>query len=246
MTTSRPARSRDSHSTVPGGIRGRQVRPAYATLREAIISGSLAPGSRLVETDLAHRLGLSRSSVRTVLQRLQHEGFLDAKETGTRPRLIVRALTRRDFFELSEVVAQLEGLAAHRVARLAPAARTEAVVKLRAANQELMRAVVAPHPSRARVFKLDDAFHQLLVSYAGSLRLSVLHHAVKPQMQRYEGVYFTMATRARVSIREHGEVIKAIQSGDAAGAHDAIVRNLMNAAQELGAHIESLGERGNF
>lgn len=246
MAMSRQPRSREAHQTVPGGMRGRQVRPAYATVREAIISGSLAPGSRLVETDLAHRLGLSRSSVRTVLHRLQHEGFLDAKESGARPRLIVRALTHTDFFELSEIVAQLEGLAAHRVAHQASATRAEAVANLRAANRELTRAVVAPHPSRARVFKLDDAFHQLLVSHARSLRLSVLHHAVKPQMQRYEGVYFTMATRARASVREHSEVVKAIQSGDAAGAHDAIVRNLMNAAQELGAHIESLGERGNF
>ena len=228
------------------GMQGTLVRPAYATLREAIISGSLAPGSRLVETELAQRLGLSRSSVRTVLHRLQHEGFVEARESGTRPHLVVRALTRVDFWELSEVVAELEGLAAERVARLSSVARAKAVTDLRKANEALARAVKASPPNRARMFTLDDVFHQVLIRHAGSSRLSALHHAVKPQLQRYEGVYFSMTIRARDSVREHNMMIRAIQSGDPAAARDAIVSNLMNAAKELGTHIESLGERGNF
>ena len=64
----------------PSGGYGRQevTALAYGRLRELIVSGRLAPGAPLIETDLSKRLGVSRTPVRAALQRLQQEGFVGA------------------------------------------------------------------------------------------------------------------------------------------------------------------------
>jgi DNA-binding GntR family transcriptional regulator len=54
--------------------RGDRVSQAYHQLRELIVWGKLAPGPRIIETDVATRLGVSRTPVRSAVQRLQQEG----------------------------------------------------------------------------------------------------------------------------------------------------------------------------
>ena len=112
--------------------------------------------------------------------------------------------------------------------------------------RRLATAVKGVPRDRLVVFRLDDEFHSRLVESAASRRLSLLHHAVKPQLQRYEGVYFSMAERGDDSVREHEAVVEAIEAGDRTRAHDTIRTNMMNAAEHLSRHIESLGERGVF
>ena len=230
------------------GLRGQQMRDAYDQVRQAIISGSLAPGARLVETDLAHDLGISRSSVRTILHRLQQEGFVDASSSSTsaRSRLTVNPLTRQDFWELSEIVGELEGLAAQRAAALPAPERRQLVADLRRINQRLAELLREEPRNRFLIFQADDELHNTLVAGAGSLRLRILHHAVKPQMQRYEGVYFSMADRIKDSIREHAAAIDAIAQGKAMRAHEGIRKNLLNAAHFLAARMEERGEVGTF
>src|SRR4051794_10695572 len=90
-----------------------EVRPplqewAAATLREAIIRGTIRPGERLSEPDLAQRFRTSRSPVREALVQLELEGFVARAETG---RVYVRPLDLKEAEELFVVRATLEGLA---------------------------------------------------------------------------------------------------------------------------------------
>ena len=87
--------------TVPGKARKR-ARPqqVYERLRELIIDGRLAPGARIVETDVAARLGVSRTPVRGALQRLQQEGFVVDSPTLQQTRPTVAPLTSEDAREL--------------------------------------------------------------------------------------------------------------------------------------------------
>src|SRR5262249_44315655 len=147
--------------------RGRQVRDRYEVLRRAIVSGALAPGSRLLETEIAARLGISRSSVRTVLHRLLQEGYLVAVRGG-RARLAVAPLTRRDFAELNELLSEVNGLAAARVARLPDGERRSLVKELRKANALIRSAARAEPRDRAGIFALDVAFHDRIVAGADS------------------------------------------------------------------------------
>ena len=63
-----------SAADAPHGSRPEQV---YTRLRDLIVQGLLSPGSRIVETEIATRLGVSRTPVREALQRLQQEGYVN-------------------------------------------------------------------------------------------------------------------------------------------------------------------------
>src|SRR5678809_266639 len=96
----------------------KHARPqeVYERLRALIIDGRLAPGTRIVETEVAARLGVSRTPVRGALQRLQQEGFIVDSPTLQQTRPTVAPLTSEDARELFLLVGALEGLAAHRAA----------------------------------------------------------------------------------------------------------------------------------
>ena len=89
----------------------------YDSLRNLIVRGQLAPGARIVETEVAERFGVSRTPVRAAFQRLQREGYVTASATH-QARMTVAPLTREDVGELLDIVGELEGLAARGAARL--------------------------------------------------------------------------------------------------------------------------------
>src|SRR3954469_1226193 len=126
-----------SAADAPHGSRPDQV---YMRLRDLIVQGSLAPGSRIVETEIADRLGVSRTPVREALQRLQQEGFVMGAPGAQQSRLTVAPLTRDDVHELLDVVGALEGVGARRSALLETPERRSLAKELRSLNQEFARA----------------------------------------------------------------------------------------------------------
>src|SRR5678815_4130167 len=104
------------HTSAPARKRARP-QEVYEQLRALIIDGRLAPGTRLVETDVASRLGVSRTPVSGALQRLQQEGYVVDSPTLQQTRPTVAPLTSEDAHELFLLVGALEGLAASRSAR---------------------------------------------------------------------------------------------------------------------------------
>src|SRR5215204_4809465 len=84
-------------ATAPHGSRPEQV---YVRLRDLIVQGLLSPGSRIIETEVATRLGVSRTPVREALQRLQQEGFVNGSPGAQQSRVSVAPLTREDVHEL--------------------------------------------------------------------------------------------------------------------------------------------------
>src|ERR1700753_1067080 len=87
-------------------------------LRQAIVSGRLQPNERLVESDLARSLGVSRTLIRAALVRLQHEGLVEhERHRGARVRLV----SESEAVEILETRSVLEGLAARLAAERATA-----------------------------------------------------------------------------------------------------------------------------
>src|SRR5688572_29047128 len=107
--------SSESAADAPHGSRPEQV---YTRLRDLIVQGLLSPGSRIIETEIATRLGVSRTPVREALQRLQQEGFVIGTPGAQQSRLTVAPLTRADVHELLNLVGALEGLGAYEAASL--------------------------------------------------------------------------------------------------------------------------------
>jgi len=228
---------------------GRTDRPkqVYEQLRELIVHGRLAPGSRLVETDIATRFGVSRTPVRGALQRLQQEGYIVDSPSMRQSRPTVAPLTGDDAAELFDIVGQLEALAAYRAGEL-PAPKRQALAReLTAINNDFRKAAQVPRPDHNRLWDLDERFHERCVEVAGGPRLRLLHGSVKPQAERYERLYVSyLAGEIATSVAEHEAIVDAIADGDSDRAKMAVERNWHNAAQRLGRVIERVGDRGRW
>lgn len=220
---------------------------AYDTLRELIVRGRLAPGTRIVERNLAQRLGIGRTRLRNALLRLQQEGYVTAMGSGRQTRLSVTALTIDDARDLFAIVATVEGLAGSLAADLPLEGRTALVDRLGELNDELASVAGQDPPDTDLIFELDRDFHRTYVEAAAGPRLLALHDAIKPQAERYNRLY----TRALVpaihtSVEEHREIVEAIEAGDPEAAERAVRTNFVNAAVRLRGVIAALGERGSW
>ncbi len=215
MTPGGPAISRAARPrSVPSQAAGMSARDrAYHDLRYRILNGRLAPGTTLLETELAALLGLSRTPVREAAIRLAEEGLV-----SIRPRHGISVdLTLVDVRDSLDVFSALEVRAVARAASrpAGPAAR-EALVQL---VQRMERATA--EGDIARWSDLDDDFHSTLVELCGN-----------PRLQRTIGEYWGLQYRGRrlilphrplptASDAEHRVILDAVLSGDVAAAHAA-------------------------
>lgn len=225
--------------------RGDRVTVAYQKLRDLIVWGRLAPGSRIVESEVATRLGVSRTPVRSALHRLHQEGYILAEEGGRQARLRVAPLTIDDARDLFAILGRVEGLAARRAAELPPDKRLPLVRRLRQCNEELFEAGRAANPDSNLIYLLDVDFHRQYVAAVGAPRLTALHNAIKPQAERYNRLYATfLIDEIRTSVEEHERIVRSIEAANVEQAELAACANFVNAAERLRDVIERLGERG--
>lgn len=232
--------------TDSGGSTDR-VTQAYEKLRELIVLGKLAPGSRIIESDVAERLGVSRTPVRAALQRLRQEGYIVEPDSGKRSRASVAPLTKEDARELFYIVGEIEGLAAYWCADLDGDERGDLVEALDEINGALRDLSREARPDSVRMFELDDTFHKRYVAAGAGRRLQALHRATKPQAERYSRIYASFFTdEIQMSVDEHDDIIRAIEKGDPDEAQAYVEANWRNAAHRLSTVIEVVGERGSW
>ncbi len=228
-----------------GSSASERANRLYESLRNMIVRSQLAPGARIVETEVAERFGVSRTPVRAAFQRLEREGYVVASPTH-QARMTVAPLTREDVGELLEIVGELEGLAARSAAGLADAERERLAKDLGTLNTEFRRAASARGAQPGRLYELDEKFHRRYVEAGAGSRLRALHDAVKPQAERYIRMYIallldTVATAGT----EHDAIIEAIRTGNPGAAQHAVQTNWRHAADRLVRAIEVMGEQGN-
>ena len=233
-----------THSASTNGARQDNVSRVYEELRALIVSGQLPPGARIAERAVVSRLGLSRTPVRSALHRLQQEGFIASSGNGREQRLIVTPLTQTDGRELLLIVGHLEGLAAREAAALPADVRRPMVRRMREINRQLAIAS-RTRGAHSRAFELDLEFHRSYVEGIVGPRLLALHHAIKPQSERYTRLYVNvLLDELPTSVKEHEKIIRGIGSGDSDAAQAAVETNWRNAARRLENVIAEHGERG--
>ena len=224
---------------------GDRTAQAYGRLRELIVHGRLAPGSRLIETEVAERLGLSRTPVRGAFQRLTQEGYIVDPGTGRQSRPCVAPLTQDDARELLYIVGEIEGLAAWRAA--SKDAQGPLVAALEEQNSALLAEAKSAAPSRERIFELDTYFHRTCVEGGAGPRLLGLHDAIKPQAERYTRLYIeALLGKLVVSVDEHAAIVEAIDRGQPDLAQNRVQTNWRNAAHRLSGVIARAGELGSW
>lgn len=218
----------------------------YDSLRNLIVRGQLAPGARIVETEVAKRFGVSRTPIRAAFQRLEREGYVTASPTH-QARMTVAPLTREDVGELLEIVGELEGLSARGAAKLNEESRERLVRDLTTVNAEFRRAASAKGAQPGRLYELDEKFHRRYVEAGSGPRLLSLHEAVKPQAERYIRMYIALLLdTVSTAGSEHDAIVDAIRTGNPAAAQKAVQTNWRHASDRLVRAIEVMGEQGNW
>ena len=224
-----------------------QASQAYDELKRRIIRGVLAPGTRIVEREIARRLRVSRTPVREAVRRLAEEGFIIESRAAKYARFTVAALTGRDAREIHDIAAGLEAVAARRAAELPAELRYKVAREMRKRNTALARAAETRRPDIGRLVELDDSVHATYVEAVAGRRLLEMRRGVKPQIARYAWNYASgIVDQVPRSVAEHEAIITAIERGDGDAAEAAALTNWRNASERLNKVIELAGERGSW
>ncbi|MER7009524.1 GntR family transcriptional regulator [Dactylosporangium sp. NPDC000555] len=190
----------------------------YDRLRAEIVSGQLAPGTVLLETLLAERLGVSRTPVREALALLERDGLLERERRGYR----VRMRSPEELLEIYEARIALESTCAARAA-----ARRSAydLARLSHLGREA-RAVIDP----VRLGELHAAWHKALRAAAGNATIIDLLERLDSLLAVYDADEPTLADQ-EVAAAEHERIVAAIKAGDADEARRATVAHLDRARE---------------
>lgn len=192
-------------------------------IRSAVMSGDLTPGARVTEVGLAEQIGLSRSTVRTAMQRLAGEGLLVQQAYSGWE---VASLTPEDAWELYTLRCGFEGLAS----KLAAERMDEAGRKtLLAALDELKQAVEAK--DRRRVAAADLGLHRTIVSLSKHRRLAMMHSQIIDPIQLY--VLSTNREAFDNLVPSHEQLVEAILRGDAADAQRLACEHVTDSCEQL-------------
>lgn len=202
-------------------------------IRNAILSGELAPGSKVTELGLTERIGLSRSTVRTAMQRLAGDGLLiQHAYTGWE----VASLSSDDAWELYTLRCGLEGLAS----KLAAERIDDAGRKLLSAAFEALKLAVAAK-DRREVAEADIGLHKTIVGLAKHRRLSMLHTQIIAPIH----LYVLASNRAIFDdlCAEHAPLVDAILRGDSVEAQRLGCEHVTVASKLLLKRFEEDGEQ---
>jgi DNA-binding GntR family transcriptional regulator len=183
---------------------------AYARVREAIRDGTLPPGVRLTETDLAARFGVSRTPIRQAIAKLEAEGLLTHE-----PRRGL-TVTRPDHGQMVELYVMreiLEGAAARLAAQ--HASETEIF-----AMEELVAGEVAIFADAPRLAAVNQRLHGLLYLAAHNRYLLRSLEQLSANMALLPSL-LTVGNRARQAHEEHLVLLAALRARDGAAAEEA-------------------------
>ena len=198
---------------------------AATVIRQRIVAGVLAPGTRLTEMRLAGELALSRGTIRAALHQLVGEGLVDqVPYTGW---AVVR-LGPRDLWELYTLRGSLEGLAARLAATAIDA---EKVARLAATFDELVEACqVGDTP---QVAERDFALHRAIVALAEHRRLDQQYGQVAGQIRMFIASSNALLPTQREVIAQHAPLIEAIGRGDAEAAERRMREHITSEGRAL-------------
>jgi len=193
-------------------------KDAYTLILEAIDRGDYKPGDRLVESELAERLGVSRTPVREALQRLETQSML-ARDGRS---LIVASLNHNQLAELYVVRAELEGLAAKLAAKHAS---PEEVKVLRDMIEE-DRALLDDPAALARA---NRRFHKQIHLASHNRYLVQQLDLVHRSMALLASTSLAAEGRGETALAEHDAIVRAIEAGDGEAAQAALRAHISKA-----------------
>ncbi len=197
----------------------------FRTLRQAILTGEMKPGERLLEIHLANKLGVSRTPIREAIRMLELEGLvIMVPRRGAQ----VAQITEKSMSDVLEVRCALDELAVELACeRISEEEKRE----LEDACGEFEKATVTKQVHV--IAKADVEFHDIIFKAAGNPRLTQMINNLAEQMYRYRFEYIKDETQHQMLIEEHRRICESISNRDVAAAKEAIRVHIENQEKSI-------------
>ena len=210
------------------------LEQTYSVLLNAICDGTLPPHERLVEHELAERLGVSRQPVHQALLQLKAQGFV--REVGRRG-LEVTPLELSFVRDLYDVRMALDKLAARRAAEGAgPGVRDKGLELIANAERAITR------EGAKALMEHDVAFHAFLYGLAGNALIQRTLEPTWHHLRRVMQAVTLLPNYQRVILEEHRAILEAVVGGDATRAESLAEAHVVGASATLQSALAEQAE----
>ncbi|GAW91651.1 GntR family transcriptional regulator [Calderihabitans maritimus] len=206
----------------------------FETLREAIINGTLKPGERLMEVQLAEEMGVSRTPVREAIRKLELEGFV---VMVPRKGAYVAGISIKDIADVFEIRAALESLAAGLAAERITEEELEELERLLVQVAECTES-----NDLEKLIEIDTRFHDILYKASRNERLVQIISNLREQIQRFRSTSLAFPGRMKETLEEHKKIVEALSERNVALAQALAAEHIENAENSM---LEALRE-GNI
>ncbi len=201
----------------------------FNTLRQAILTGELKPGERLMEIHLANKLGVSRTPIREAIRKLELEGLVTMIP---RRGAEVAQITGKSLQDVLEVRRSLDALCAElaceRISDEELAALEVACKNFEEATRTKDTRVIAA---------ADVALHDIIIKATNNARLVQLVNNLAEQMYRYRFEYIKDYSMHNRLVEEHRVIFEAIKSKDKVTAAAAAVTHIDNQMESIARQL---------
>jgi len=185
----------------------------YEELKMQILKGSIIPGTRMMEVDLAEEMGVSRTPIREAIRKLEKEGLVTIEP---RRGAYASMISTEDMVEILEVRQDLEGLAAFFAA---DRMTDEQMQELRQVSDSYNEAV--RQGNMEAMIRHDTRFHHIIVESCRNKILVQMIEQLQELVLRFRYIYYDNFKRAENMPEEHEAIVAAISEGDADKARAA-------------------------
>jgi len=203
----------------------------FATLREAIIMGELKPGERLMEVQLAEKMGVSRTPVREAIRKLELEGFVNMIP---RKGAHVARLSIKDIMDVLEVRASLDGLA---TALAAERITDEELRELKYVLNQFESYV--EKDNLQNIVKKDVEFHDIIYHASKNDKLIQIVNNLREQVYRFRVIYLKDFSSTKEVIKEHIKIFDALIEKDSNAAGEAAKSHIKNQEMMILKRLEN-------
>ena len=196
----------------------------FNTLRQAILRGELKPGERLMEVQLANKLGVSRTPIREAIRKLELEGLvLMIPRKGAE----VADITEKSLMDVLEVRKALEELA---VQLCCDKITGKEIEELHRAADDFRR-ILKTSDDVTEIAEADVRFHNIIYLATGNQKLIQILNNLREQMYRYRVECIKRKESHPILIAEHEEIIRRIENKEKKEAADIVCRHIDNQAE---------------
>ena len=208
----------------------------FNTLRQAILTGDLKPGERLMEIHLANKLGVSRTPIREAIRKLELEGLVTMIP---RRGAEVAQITEKSMNDVLEVRRAMDALS---IELACERITDEEIEALKVACNKFEEAVKTKDVKM--IAQADVALHDIIVKATGNQRLVQLVYNLSEQMYRYRFEYIKDASQHERLIEEHRIIYDSIVKKDKVTASEAAKIHIDNQEKAIIKQIRLEREKG--